>query len=118
MDINTTSVFNDQPQRNLPNATAVLVLGIISIILCCCYGGGVITSIIALVLAGKDMKLYAATPMAYTASSYQNLKTGRICAIISLILNILFIVFMVITIATVGMAALSDPDAMRELFEK
>lgn len=98
-------------QMNLPNATAVLILGIVSIIGCFCYGIiGIICGIIALVLAGKDKKLYNANPSAYTASSFKNLNAGRICAIIGLILSILYIVFMIIGIAMIGMEGLTNPD--------
>jgi hypothetical protein len=46
-------------QQKLPNATAVLILGIVSIVGCCCYGlPGLIAGIIALVLAKKDGELY------------------------------------------------------------
>ena len=77
-------------QQPLPNATAVLVLGILSIVLCFI---GVVLAIIALVLAGKDNRLYAASPEVYTPGSYNNLKTGRICSIIGLILNGLLCLF-------------------------
>ncbi len=51
------------PPANLPNATASLVLGIISIVGAFCYGiVGVICGIIGLVLANKDRKLYQAFP--------------------------------------------------------
>ena len=86
-----TSIF-DQPrqqfqmQQPLQNATAVLVLGILSLLIC---GIGLVLSIIALVLANKDMRMYRDSPDLYTAGSYTNLKGGRICAIIGLVLNIL-----------------------------
>ena len=103
-----TSGFN--AQMPLPNATAVLVLGIIGIVGCFCYSlPGLICSIIALVLASKDMRLYNADPAAWTPGSLSNLKSGRICAIIGLSLSILYFVVVVILIATVGIAALSDP---------
>ena len=88
------SIF-DQPQQSgfmqqtLPNATAVLVLGILSLIMCFV---GLVLSIIALVLAKKDMRDYALNPNAYTIASYNNLKAGRICALIGLILHIVGIV--------------------------
>ena len=42
----------------LPNATTVLVMGIISILGCCCYGIiGIVCGIIGLVLAKKDTAL-------------------------------------------------------------
>ena len=49
------SNFNELTNQKLPNATAVLVLGILSIVTCCCYGVvGLILGIIALVLAKKE----------------------------------------------------------------
>ena len=73
-------------KRNLPNATAVLVLGILSIITCCCYGVfGLVLGIVALVLAGKDIKLYSENPELY--SNYQNLNIGKILSIIGVILS-------------------------------
>ena len=48
---------NFQTKQPLPNATAVLVLGIISIVGCFCYGiVGLICGIIALILASKAKK--------------------------------------------------------------
>lgn len=78
-------------KQNLPNATAVLVLGILSIIGCCCYGiPGVIFGIIALVLAKKDKQLYVQNPELYL--NYNNVKTGRILAIIGIIISALYII--------------------------
>jgi hypothetical protein len=63
---------NFNVQRSLPNATAVLVLGIIGIVGCFCYGiPGLICSIIALVLFSKDKQLYVASPELYTEASYK-----------------------------------------------
>jgi len=105
------TIFNDTQKQNLPNATAVLVLGIISIIGCCCYGLiGTICGIIALVLASKDSRRYMATPQLFTISSYNNLKAGRICAIIGTIISILYLIAIIIIIAVMGFAALSHPD--------
>lgn len=76
-------------KQKLPNATAVLVLGILSLVSCCCFGiFGFIFSVIALLLAKKDLKLYQENPQNYT--NYSNLKTGRIIAIIGLVLSTLF----------------------------
>jgi len=101
--------FNN-PQIPLPNGTAVLVLGIISIVGCFCYSlPGVICGIIALILAGKDMKLYQANPNTYTPGSLSNLKSGRVCAIIGLSFSVLYCLILLFFIITVGFAALSDP---------
>jgi hypothetical protein len=99
-------------QRKLPNATAVLVLGILSILGCCFYAIGIVFSIIALVMAKKDMALYALNPEMY--DNYSNLKTGRILAIIGLIINIIAIITTVALIAFFGWAVINDPVLMQE----
>ena len=76
-------------KQKLPNATAVLILGIFSILTCCVYGGGLIFGFIALVLAKKDIALYNSDPAGY--DGYSNVNTGRILAIIGIILSIITI---------------------------
>ncbi|PWU02128.1 MAG: hypothetical protein C5B52_06030 [Bacteroidetes bacterium] len=106
-------------QQPLPNASAVLALGIISFVGCCCYGlPGVVCAIIALVLYSKDIQLYSANPDMYTASSYSNLRTGRICAIIGLIPSILYILFVLFIIFTAGIGALTHPDEFIRQFQR
>lgn len=110
------SIFNSQPQRALPNASAVLALGIISIVGCCCYGlPGLICAIVALILYAQDAKLYTANPELYTTTSYNNLKAGRICAIIGLIPSILLVLFMIFIMITAGFGILTNP---QEYFNK
>lgn len=79
---------------NIPNATTVLVLGILSLVFCWCYGIiGLILGIIAVVLASGSRKIYLQNPDAYTEASYKNLNAGRTCGIIGICLGvILFIV--------------------------
>ena len=70
---------NTTIQQPLPNATAVLVLGILSIAVCWCYGlFGITMGIIALVLSGKAKALYNKNPEQYTQASYKNMNAGRI----------------------------------------
>lgn len=101
MDENTQNI--QQPisqQQALPNATAVLVLGILSIVACWCYGiVGIILGVIALILSGKSKKLYDENPGAYTEGSYNNLKAGKICAIIGLSLSALTFIYFIFVIA-------------------
>jgi hypothetical protein len=100
-----------QVQQPLPNATAVLVLGIISIIGCFCYGiVGLACGIIALILGNKAIRLYNENPGAYTQGSFSNAKAGRICAIIGLILSALYLLFVIFLLITVGISALQNPD--------
>lgn len=86
----------------LPNSTAVLILGILSIIVCCFLG--LIMAIIALVMASRGKALYEANPGLYSESSWNNMKAGRICAIIGLILSLLVSLYYFILIAIVGAA--------------
>ena len=108
----------NEPQVALPNAGAILALGIISIVGCCCTYGlvGIICAIIAIVMAKSASDLYASDPQRYTQKSYQNVNTGKICAWIGLIPSILYIVFMIFLVATLGFAALTNPAAIYEHF--
>lgn len=93
----------DTNKRDLPNASAVLILGIISIVGCFCSGlPGTICAIIALVLASKDKKLLQENPLAYTENSIKNLESGRICAIIGLSVSALFIIGAIIYLVFIG----------------
>ncbi|HOW24912.1 MAG TPA: CCC motif membrane protein [Bacteroidales bacterium] len=92
----------ESPKEILPNSTAVLILGILSIIVCCFFG--LIMAIIALVMAGKGKALYEANPGKFTESSYNNMKAGKICAIVGLILSLLVSLYYFILIAIVGAA--------------
>lgn len=73
-------------QQPVDNATVILVLGIISIVIC---GLGPILGTVALVLAKGARKQYEANPAAYQESSYKTVKSGKICAIIGLCVGIL-----------------------------
>jgi hypothetical protein len=91
---------NATPTLALPNSTAVLVLGILSIVLCFCYGIiGLILGIIALSLSSKDLQRYNLNPGQYTVSSYNNLKAGRVCAIIGTVLSSLYFIIIYIIFA-------------------
>ncbi len=84
-----------------PYSTAVLVLGIISIPSCFCYGIiGITTGIIALALSNKGIKMYQTNPAKYKKSSYNNLKAGRICAIIGMFFSLLYILFVILLFAS------------------
>lgn len=103
--------FNPQGnQISVPNSGAVLTLGIISIALCWCYGVVALTcGIISLVLANKALTLYNANPNTYTLSSYNNLKAGRVCAIIGLCLSALMVLYVIIVFAFIGAAFSAMP---------
>ncbi|MBO3097721.1 CCC motif membrane protein [Gelidibacter pelagius] len=94
-------------KQQLPNATLILVFGIISIVTCCCYGIiGLPLGIIALVLANKATALYAANPEIYTG--FQNVKTGKILAIIGIVLNGIYLIYAIWLFSTVGMEGIQN----------
>ncbi len=79
---------NYGPQQPLPNATLILVLGILSIVLCQPLG------IAALIMGNQSISLYNQEPGRYTESSLGTVKAGRICGIIGLCLIALWILLM------------------------
>jgi len=88
-------------KQKLPNATAVLVLGILSILTCCCWGIiGLALGIVALVLAKKDTQLYTENPELYTG--YSNISTGKILAIIGIVLSAITLLVNIYFYAVVG----------------
>lgn len=94
--------YNDPAPQNLPNANIVLVLGILSILLCWWHfisAAGIILGIIALVMANREKALYDSNPSRYTISSLNNVKTGRICAIVGITISVIVFVFVMLMIA-------------------
>ena len=92
-------------QQQLPNSTAIMVLGILSIVICWCYGlVGLILGIIALVLSGKARELYFENPDRYTISSFNNMKAGRIMSIIGICLSGLYLIIVFIYLIILGAA--------------
>ena len=81
----------------LPNATASLVLGILSIVMFwCCYGViGLILGIIGLILGNKAVSLYRQSPGMYSEASYKNANAGKICSIIGLALCALMVILII-----------------------
>jgi len=86
----------------LPNATAVLVLGILSIVTCWLYGiPGIIMGIIAIVLHKKNKTLYLSNKTKYE-QSFKNSKAGFICGIIGLCLSVLMIIYFIVVVLFVA----------------
>ncbi len=102
-------------KQKLPNSTLILVFGIISIVTCCCYGVlGLIFGIIAMVMAKKATALYMESPEQY--SGFQNVKTGKLLAIIGIILNVLYLGYTIWLYITLGSAGVMNMS--QELLEK
>lgn len=100
-------------QQKLPNSTLILVLGILSIPTCCCYGVvGLILGIVAIVLANKATKLYAENPEGYTG--FQNVKTGKVLAIIGIVLAVIYIIMVITAISIFGWETIQDQELLQE----
>jgi hypothetical protein len=94
-------------QVNLPNSSTILVLGILSLVFCWWHIVsfiGIILSIVTLSLARKELSLFYLQPSQFTQSSLNNVKAGRVCAIIGLIISIL--VFVAALLMIIGFIAL------------
>ncbi len=104
-------------QQKLPNATTVLILGIISIVTCCCYGiVGIIIGIVGLSLYKKDNLLYQQNPSLYT--DYNNLKTGRILCIIGIIISALYVICLIITYSWLGWDTFGNQQLMMQRLDE
>jgi len=96
-------------EQKLPNVTAIIVLGIASIVLCWCYGVlGLILAIVGLVLAASSKKVYLQNPENY--SDYGTLKTAKIIAIVGLVMNVIFLLLMVWVVSVIGWDVLQSGD--------
>jgi hypothetical protein len=104
-------------QQKLPNSTLILVLGILSIVTCCCYGVlGLLLGIITIVLAKKATAIYAESPEQY--SGFQNVKTGKILAIIGIVLSVLYLIMTIWMVSTFGWEAMQDQELMQERIQE
>jgi predicted branched-subunit amino acid permease len=85
--------------ENLPNANLILVLGILSIAFCWWHFisvVGIALGLITLILSKKEMALYKGSPGRFTVISFNNIKAGRICAIIGLVISLLVFIFVIL----------------------
>lgn len=81
-------------QMDLPNATNVQICGIAGIVL---FWNliGIILNIVALVMASGATTEYERMPGRYTESSYNKVKTGKICGLIGLCLLGLLVLILI-----------------------
>lgn len=112
--------FQVQGSKAVPNATAVLILGILSIVMCWTYGViGLILAIIALVLHKKDKAIYETNPPMYE-QSFKNSKAGKICAIIGIVLSALFLLYVIAMVAffATAMSSVAGNPEFQEAFQQ
>jgi|LakMenEpi03Aug12_release.lakeMendotaPanAssembly.Ray.scaffolds.fasta_scaffold787005_1 hypothetical protein len=91
-------------KQTLPNSTAVLILGILSIITSC-FLVGLILGIIGLSMGSKGKKLYRDNPDAF--EGYGTLNAGYIMSIIGTVFGGLTVLYYLIWVAILGGAAYS-----------
>ena len=89
--------FYGNPKIMLPNATAVLVLGICSIVFSCV---GLVLGIIGIVLASKGRKMYREAPHLY--DGYGQLNAGYIMSIIGVCIGGLTVLYLIIGLLILG----------------
>ncbi|MCJ7758267.1 MAG: DUF4190 domain-containing protein [Gillisia sp.] len=88
-------------RQELPNSTLILIFGILSIIGCCCYGVvGLVFGIITMLMAQKATNIYNENPDMY--NGYQNVKTGKILAIIGIVLSALVLILGIVSLIILG----------------
>ncbi|MDB5252248.1 MAG: hypothetical protein JWP27_1417 [Flaviaesturariibacter sp.] len=90
------------PQEPLPNATLILVLGILSILVCQPLG------IAALIMGNNSLDAYRRSPERYTENSLGNVKAGRICGIIGICLLALVIILMIAGVSVASWFGMRD----------
>ena len=91
-------------KQQLPNANAVLVLGICSIVFSCLFLG-LILGIIGLTLAGKSRKMYRENPDLYIGNG--SLNAGWVMSIIGTIISALYVFYYIIVLLIIGGSVLS-----------
>jgi hypothetical protein len=84
-------------KQTLPNATAVLVLGICSIAFGCVFVG-LVLGIVGIALSSKGRKLYKEDPNAY--EGWGSLNAGFIMSIIGTVLGGLYVLYVLVVGAT------------------
>lgn len=77
---------------DLPKSDLTLILGIASIVMCVFLGiGGLILGILARRISNESVELYQLAPELYNEYSHKNIKAGRVCAKIGIILSAVFL---------------------------
>lgn len=86
--------LSDNEGDDIPYSNTILVLGILSIPTCFCYGiTGIVIALIVFYLHKKAIKFYNSNPSKYKKVSFKNIKTGKICATVGIILAFIYILF-------------------------
>ncbi len=95
-----------QGQKEVPNAQAIFIIGIVSIALSLCYGIGLVAGIVGLVLAKNGKEDYEKEPELYTKESVKQMTTGKTLSMIGVGVSALIILVLVIIYAALIISSL------------
>lgn len=96
----------------LQYSTLIYVLAILGLLMCCIIGFGIIPAGIAFFIARSELKKFYANPDVY--SNQDSIYTGKIIALVVMIINALYFAYMVYVLYTIGWEALQDPELLQE----
>lgn len=99
-------------KKQLPNAVAVLILGICSILFGCFFVG-IVCGIIGIAMSSKGKSMYQEKPNAY--DNYGILNAGRVLSIIGTVLGAVYVVYYVIAVSIIGAAGFSYFNFLEDL---
>lgn len=85
--------------QKLPNATTVLILGLLSIMTCWLLVG-LIFAVVAIYISKNDLLLYNENPKRYV--NYQTLLIGRVVTGIGIFINIFYLLIVIYFYTIIG----------------
>ncbi len=99
-------------RQSLQYSTLIYVLAILGLPLCCCAGFGILPAGIAYFIARSELKKFYLNPELY--SNQDNIYTGKIIALIVMIINALYLGYIIYILYSLGWEVLQDPALLQE----
>jgi|UniRef100_UPI0040478305 hypothetical protein len=99
-------------RQPLQYSTLIYVLAILGLPLCCCAGFGILPAGIAYFIARSELKKFYLNPELY--SNQDNIYTGKIIALIVMIINALYLGYIIYILYSLGWEVLQDPALLQE----
>lgn len=99
-------------RQPLQYSTLIYVLAILGLPLCCCAGFGILPAGIAYFIARSELKKFYVNPELY--SNQDNIYTGKIIALIVMIINALYLGYIIYILYSLGWEVLQDPALLQE----
>lgn len=99
-------------RQPLQYSTLIYVLAILGLPLCCCAGFGILPAGIAYFISRSELKKFYVNPELY--SNQDNIYTGKIIALIVMIINALYLGYIIYILYSLGWEVLQDPALLQE----